>query len=169
MILIQKEIFSNEECDKILQYLKKDLVMWKSIDRKYTSETININENTEWIFLKLKKFFEENTEYKIIENKNLIHYHKYCENDWFGKHNDKLFNRVFGVGVLLNDSFMGGDFIFYNKTIETIKKVAGCSYIFDVNIEHEVLPILDSERHSLLWFLEEKNIDRSYFKKTTLI
>jgi hypothetical protein len=169
MFLIQKEIFSIKECDEILQYLKKDLVNWKSTSRKYTSEIIETNKNTEWIFLKLKTFFEENTVYKIVENKNIIHYHRYVEHDWFGKHNDSLFNRIFGVGVLLNDSFEGGDFIFYNDTTETIKKNTGCCYIFDVNIEHEILPVLNGERHSLLWFLEDKNINRNNFKKTTLI
>ena len=47
--------------------------------------------------------------YKIFINifklKPYIHFHKYISGDWFGRHNDIRGDRIYAVGVLLNDKF----------------------------------------------------------------
>ena len=113
---------------------------------------------TNWLFDKLKKFVETETNIQIQTIKKTIHFHKFTKDDWFGKHNDNRDNRVYAVGVLLNDNFDGGDFKLYNPIEQTLNKVVGNTYLFDVRIEHEITPILDGERFSLLWFLQKENI-----------
>ena len=84
--------------------------------------------------------------------------HKFTKGDWFGKHNDIRDNRLYAVGVLLNDNFEGGNFTLYNPNEIILNKIIGNTYIFDVGIEHEIAPILEGERYSLLWFLQNEHI-----------
>lgn len=158
MILKQKQIFSKNECDLIISYVDSNFKNWNKIDRQYNSCSIDYNETNKWIFDKLKDFFEIETDIKISKIKKQIHFHKFTKGDWFGKHNDNRDRRLYGVGVLLNDNFIGGDFKFYNLEEYTLDKIVGNSYIFDVNIEHEISKILDGERYSLLWFLQNTDI-----------
>lgn len=157
-LLNQKILFSREECESIILYNDAHITNWKMNDRKYNSQPINHSLETNWLFHKLKKFVEENTDIKIKTIKETIHFHKFTKDDWFGKHNDDRDNRIYAVGVLLNDNFEGGDFKLYNPIEQTLNKVVGNTYLFDVRIEHEITPILNGERFSLLWFLQKENI-----------
>lgn len=158
MLLKEKILFSKEECESIILYNDTHITNWKMGDRKYNSQPINYSLETKWLFDKLKNFVESETNIKIRTINTIIHFHKFIKGDWFGKHNDIRNNRVYAVGVLLNDSFDGGDFKLYNPIEQTLNKVIGNTYLFDVRIEHEITPILDSERFSLLWFLQKENI-----------
>ena len=158
MLIKQKQLFSKEECDLIINLYKINFQNWNKLDRSYNSYTIQYNETTNWIFDKLKYFFESETNIKIIQNKAQIHFHKFIKNDWFGKHNDARDDRVYAVGVLLNDDFNGGDFKMYNPNEIILNKIIGNTYLFDVKIEHEITEILKGERYSLLWFLQNKHI-----------
>ena len=160
-MVIQNVIFSKEECDSIINLNKNNLQNWKKNDRDYESLSIFYNENTNWIFEKLKYFFEKQSGHTIINLKKEIHFHKYNQNDWFGKHNDNLNKRIFSVGVLLNENFDGGDFKLYDKTEIILDKKIGNSYIFNVDITHEILPITSGTRYSLIWFLQSDNIQIS--------
>ena len=157
-MITQKVLFNEIECEKIMNLKKINIQNWVNNDRNYESQSIDFNNNTEWIFNRLKIFFEQFTDFKIIKNKNTIHYHNFKKGDWFGLHNDISENRLFGVGVLLNNKFIGGDFKFYDENEITIDKKIGNSYIFDVKINHEILPIISGNRFSLLWFLEAQNL-----------
>jgi hypothetical protein len=128
-------------------------------DRKYNSQPINYSLETKWLFDKLKGFVEKETNIEIRTIKKTIHFHKFTKGDWFGKHNDIRDDRVFAVGVLLNDSFGGGDFKLYDVNETTINKQTGNTYIFDVKIDHEITPILNGERYSLLWFLQNEHLE----------
>jgi predicted 2-oxoglutarate/Fe(II)-dependent dioxygenase YbiX len=101
---------------------------------------------------------EKETNIKIGTIKKTIHFHKFTNGDWFGKHNDIRNNRVYAVGVLLNDDFEGGDFKLYNPNEYMLNKEMGNTYLFDVRIEHEITPILSGERYSLLWFLQSEHV-----------
>ena len=59
---------------------------------------------------------------------------------------------------MLNGNFDGGDFKLYNPNEYILNKKIGNTYIFDVRIDHEITPILDGERYSLLWFLQNEHI-----------
>ena len=158
MIIPQKIIFTKEECQSIIWDKTKKITNWDVSDRKYDSYSIDYNENTKWLFEKLKYFFESETGLKICKIKNQIHFHKFTKGDWFGKHNDIRNNRVYAIGVILNDNFEGGDFKLYNPNEIILNKVVGNTYLFDVRIDHEITPILNGERYSLLWFLQNEHI-----------
>jgi len=158
MILKEKILFSKEECNSIMLYNETDITNWIVGDRKYNSQPINYSLETKWLFDKLKELVEENTDIKIKKIKETIHFHKFTKDDWFGKHNDIRDNRLYAVGVLLNDEFEGGDFKLYNPNQIILDKVIGNTYLFDVRIDHEITPILEGERYSLLWFLENEHI-----------
>jgi hypothetical protein len=158
MIIRQRKIFTNEECQTIIFGGDKNIRDWDLNDRKYDSESIEFSEDTKWIFERLKDFFETETELEISKIKQQINLHKFKKGDWFGLHDDVRANRLYAVGVLLNDNFEGGDFNLYNPSVYTLNKVIGNSYIFDVRIKHEITPILDGDRHSLLWFLQNEHL-----------
>ena len=158
MILKQKILFSKEECQSILLYNETQITNWRKVDRKYNSQPINYSLETKWVFDKLKLFFETETNIQIQKIKNQLHFHKFTKGDWFGKHNDVRDNRLYAVGVLLNDDFSGGDFKLYNPNEIILNKIVGNTYLFDVRIDHEITPISDGKRYSLLWFLQNEHI-----------
>jgi len=158
MILKEKILFSKEECESILSYNETHITNWNWPDRKYNSQPINYSLECNWLFHKLKDFVETETEIEIRTIKKTIHFHKFTKGDWFGKHNDVKDNRLYAVGVLLNDEFDGGNFKLYNPNEIILNKVVGNTYLFDVRIAHEVTPILDGKRYSLLWFLQNEHI-----------
>jgi hypothetical protein len=158
MIIKESVLFSKEECQNMVNKNQLYETDWDDKDRKYHSQSITYSLDTKWLFDKLKKFFEEQTNIQIKKNKEVIHFHKFVKGDWFGKHNDVRDNRLYAVGVLLNEDFEGGDFKVYNQNEIILNKVTGNTYIFDVRIEHEITPILYGNRFSLLWFLENEHI-----------
>ena len=139
--IFEKLLFTPDECDKIISLQKVNFQTWKNVDRDYESSSIFFNEDTKWIFEKLKKFFEDETGYTMLKLKEEIHFHTFTKEDWFGVHDDARDSRLFSVGVLLNDDFEGGDFKLYNPHEILVKKIKGNSYIFNVDISHEVTPI----------------------------
>jgi hypothetical protein len=167
MLIKQKHLFSREECESIISRSnvehQKD---WSTNDRKYNSQAIDYSPETSWIFDKLKAFVEIQSDIEFRKIKKQIHFHIFKKGDWFGKHDDTRDTRVYAVGVLLNDNFEAGDFNLYNPSKIALDKVAGNAYIFDVRIKHEITPILEGERYSLLWFLQKENIK---FKTDKLI
>ena len=158
MILKEKILFSKEECESIMSFNDTHITNWGMRDRKYDSQSIEYSSETRWVFDKLKDFVERETNIQIRTIKKTIHFHKFTKGDWFGKHNDIRDNRLYAVGVLLNDDFEGGDFKLYNPNEIILDKVIGNTYLFDVRIDHEITPILEGERYSLLWFLENEHI-----------
>jgi len=158
MILKEKILFSKEECKSIISYNETHITNWRMGDRNYKSQPINYSLETNWLFDKLKDFVERETNIQIRTIKKTIHFHKFTKGDWFGKHNDVRDNRLYAVGVLLNDDFSGGDFKLYNPNEIILNKVIGNTYLFDVRIDHEITPILEGERYSLLWFLQNEHI-----------
>lgn len=158
MIIKQKILFNIDECNSIIDLTKSNLKNWELYDRTYHSLTIKNENNTEWIFNRLKLFFESEVGLKINKLKKEIHFHKFVKGDWFGKHSDNVNDRVYAVGVLLNNNFSGGDFKLYDINNTTLDKEIGNTYIFDVNIEHEITEIIQGERYSLLWFLQKEHL-----------
>ncbi|MBM4210527.1 MAG: hypothetical protein FJ187_08255 [Gammaproteobacteria bacterium] len=158
MLLKQKNLFSKEECDLIISLEKTDKKDWHFYDRKYESLAIIKTDTTEWIFNKLKNFFEDETGIKIISDKNLIHFHTFTKDDKFELHDDIRDDRVYSVGVCLNNDFDGGEFIVYNPLKINLNKEIGNTYIFDVRIKHQVRKVKEGVRYSLLWFLQKKHL-----------
>ena len=158
MLLKEKILFSKEECESIVWNVNQSIANFDMNNRKYHSQSINYSLENKWLFDKLKTFFEEQSNMKITKNKEVIHFHKFVKGNWFAKHNDVRDNRLYAVGVLLNDDFGGGDFKLYNPNEQTLNKIIGNTYLFDITIVHEITPILEGERYSLLWFLQNEHI-----------
>ena len=158
MILKEKILFSKEECESIISYNETHITNWRMGDRKYNSQPIIYSLETKWLFDKLTHFVETEINIRIKTIKKTIHLHKFTKGDWFRKHNDNRDNRLYAIGVLLNDNFEGGDFKLYNPNEIILNKIVGNAYIFDVRIEHEITQILKNKRYSLLWFLENEHI-----------
>jgi hypothetical protein len=157
-LLNQRLLFNKEECESIIWKSNQDIANFDMENRKYHSQPINYSLQNKWLFDKLKNFFEQETGLEIIKNKEEIHFHKFVKGNWFDKHNDVKNGRMYAIGLLLNDNFEGGDFKLYNPNEIILNKIIGNTYIFDVRIEHEITPILDGERFSLLWFLQNTNV-----------
>ena len=158
MLIKEIPLFNKKECDLIGNLIKTNPQHWNFKDRKYNSQPINYSLESKWLFDKLKDFVEKETNIEIRTIKKTIHFHKFSKGDWFGKHNDIRDGRIYAVGVLLNDNFEGGDFKLYNPNEIILNKVVGNTYIFDARIDHEIVPILEGERFSLLWFLQNEHI-----------
>lgn len=158
MLLKEKILFNKAECESVVWNVNKSIANFDMENRKYHSQPINYSLQNKWLFDKLKNFFEQETGLEIIKNKEEIHFHKFVKGNWFDKHNDVKNGRMYAIGLLLNDKFEGGDFKLYNPNEIILNKVIGNTYIFDVRIEHEITPILEGERFSLLWFLQNDNV-----------
>jgi Rps23 Pro-64 3,4-dihydroxylase Tpa1-like proline 4-hydroxylase len=165
-ILNQRVLFSKEECESIVWNANEMIANFNKEDRKYHSQPIKYSSNIDWLFDRLKKYFEQETSLQIVKNKEEIHFHKFVKGNWFDKHNDNKNRRLYAVGVLLNNDFKGGEFKLYNPNEILLDKVVGNTYIFDVRIEHEITQILSGERYSLLWFLQKEHIK---FKNKNLL
>lgn len=161
----QKILFTEEECKNIINLIKINPQKWESNDRLYESLLIEYDEKISWLFDKLKSFFEEATGIEMINLRKDIHYHVFKKNSYFGIHTDNFIDRIYSVGVLLNDNFVGGDFVLYEKDIIKLNKKIGNTYIFDVSVKHEIEKIIDGERYSIIWFVKNDNIKIKKWQK----
>ena len=166
----QKILFDNKECEDIINSIKTIEEKWNFKDnRSYISENIEYNKENKWIFDKLTEYFNSVLpETKITMINNPIHFHTYYQGDYFKKHNDSKYNRMYGIGVLLKDDFGGGNFVFTTKDKQStiIDKVKGNTYIFEVKIDHEIEEITSGIRQSILWFITIENL---YIRKNKLM
>jgi hypothetical protein len=161
----QKVLFTKDECKTIINLNKSKSQTWEHKNRLYNSLLIEYGNDTYWIFDRLKLFFEDTTKIQMINLNKDIHYHIFKKDNYFGLHSDDLSNRIYSVGVLLNDNFEGGDFILYDKNVLTLNKTIGNAYIFDVSIKHEITKIIDKERYSIIWFIKNDNIKIEKWQK----
>ena len=161
----QTVLFTKDECKTIINLNKSNSQSWEHRNRLYESLLIQYNSETMWLFDKLKLFFEDITEIKMPNLNKDIHYHIFKKDNYFGLHSDNLANRVYSMGVLLNDNFEGGDFILYDKDGVSLNKTIGNTYIFDVSIKHEITKIKDGERYSIIWFITNDNIKIEKWQK----
>jgi hypothetical protein len=143
----------------------------KNFTKSYDTFVIPRNEKTNWIFKKLRNWFEDKSGKKLLSCELSNHIYsdvfsiqKYIIGDKFDKHIDITNTypdnrRRFNLGVILNDNFEGGDYIlYYEKDKEHIfKKETGNSIGYDINYFHEVKEIKLGERWSLVYPLYEED------------
>ena len=113
-MILQKQIFSEDECNIIINNTEKlQMFEWQKSDRKYTSSQIYKSNETIWIFDKLKDYFEHETNNKLLNNIERIHFHKFTINDFMklsssGTPESKIINQIpiksiFFIGLNFND------------------------------------------------------------------
>lgn len=160
MRIYQTILFSKEECDYIINSQKENFQIWNNgRDRNYTSDSIYLNDENKYIFERLNDLVDKNTDAKILLIKNEAHFHTYGLNSYFSKHKDSKNRRVYSVGIILNDDFEGGELIIYDNNSEIIiENKTGNAFLFESKLEHEVRPIRNGIRYSLIYFLEMEHI-----------
>jgi hypothetical protein len=117
--------FTKEECNIIidlsleLEGTNRD-VNSKNIQRpseniSYTYYNIYKNKKVEWIFDRITDYLAHEKNIEVIKPFDIIHLHKYLVNDKFERHQDIAKNRKYAVGIILNDNYLGGDYILEMK------------------------------------------------------
>ena len=160
---IDKIKFSKFECNEIINYAESiTLNEWDRIVRKNNSYFIK--EISEFSICQkiFKEYINENlSKYKIDTFD--VHILKYINGDFFGRHMDKSKSTEFthdaitNINTRLNDDYIGGDF-YLNDLV--CNKPIGELYNYDSDVYHEVKPIINGIRYSLLCFLRFRNITK---------
>lgn len=156
-------MFSIQECNNIME-LSNTLTetVRDDSDRgiSYTFWSIGNNKTSRWIFDRFDRFLENEENLKVIKQLDAIHLFRYTEGNSFTRHSDTYYpKQTYNVGVNLTDDYKGGDFLLYKPDF-TIKKERGKLYSFLHTREHEVTPITEGERWSLIGFYFYDNIDK---------
>ncbi len=110
MLIQQKILFNKEECNSIIWNIDEKITNWDRKDRKYQSHSILYSDETKWIFVRLKDFFENETGIKIVNLKETIHFHKFSVGDWFDLHDDtnpEKENQEYVDSIKSNVSWLG--------------------------------------------------------------
>lgn len=170
-MLIQKKIFTESECDKIISltnYLKKiDDTYINNVKRVRSKFVCEKNENTDWIFDKLKSFFESESGYLVTEIEKSLSICLYEKNCFHGYHSDCKHQNVFGIGVILNDNFVGGEKYFYTSNVSKVKinTSIGNTFIYNINFFNEVSEVTHGHVYMIEFFIKQNHIDFSRNKK----
>ena len=174
IVFKQKILFTEEECELILKkYINRPIN--KSEDRdtmKYKSKDIDYNVD-KWILDRFINWVENELNIKIeISNSSTKEFEFYLQSykvgDLFNKHNDNAFNRVYACGLLLNNTFKGGEFIVYtpNDEMMPFNNTIGNCYLFEASLAHEVTEIVEGNRSVVLIFFRNSQIT---FKRNKLL
>jgi hypothetical protein len=172
VIFKQKILFTEQECDLILKkYIDVPVNKIEDTDTmKYKSKDINYNVD-KWILDRFTNWIENELSIKIELNdpKEFEFYlQSYKKGDLFVKHVDNVYNRVYACGLLLNDTFKGGEFIAYTPSDERMvfNNTIGNCYLFEANLFHEVTEIIEGTRSVVLIFFRNSQIT---FKRSKLV
>jgi Rps23 Pro-64 3,4-dihydroxylase Tpa1-like proline 4-hydroxylase len=170
--MTQKVLFTKEECNLILkQYINKPINETENNNNMSYSAKFMTYENNAWILNRIIEWVENELSIKIDWNGGKMkefYLQSYKKGDKFKKHNDNKHNRVYGAGLLLNDNFLGGEFIVdINKNSSiTFNNIAGNCYLFESCLYHEVKEITKGNRNIILIFFGETQL---LFKRKILI
>lgn len=165
------QLITNDELEYI-DTLSDKVLSVKKNDRQYSVYTLN--EYDKNIFLKkILNWIESIAKIKFNSYDSNL-YDSYLINydvgNFFSKHKDSdyLKNgnvRKFVVGFHLYCDYTGGDFVLYDGDIKTnILNKPGYVYLFNSNVEHEVLPIETGVRKSIVMFINENHITSNKIK-----
>ena len=172
IVFKQKILFTEEECDLILKkYSNKPINERQHSDtKKYQSKNIDYNVDN-WILDRFANWFENELNIKIeINNPKELEFYlqSYKAGDLFNKHNDNVYTRVYACGLLLNNTFKGGEFIVYtpNDEMMPFNNTIGNCYLFEASLAHEVTEIVEGNRSVVLIFFRNSQIK---FKRNKLL
>jgi hypothetical protein len=173
----QEVIFTKEECDTIISYSKiytesihyhtnvyGDNITTIDTDNKlvnlnghysYNLYVIPNNTHTNWIFNKLQKWFSSRTNIEFKQDVKKFTLHRYSIGDEFKKHIDATINfkdRRYNIGVQLNDDYVGGEYICWDKINLPIKILnhIGNASVYHASVPHQINKIINGNRWSLV-------------------
>jgi hypothetical protein len=188
-MIYQEKIFTEDECNKIIDFSKiynanpslrkaepnidfktnrVDSVIYKNgekLGKRFFAHDILRNENTEWLFEKLFKWFENVSNILLSPNtkKQNISLLKYETGDFFTKHTDIYKNfewRRWTLNIQLDNKYDGGDYIIYleNGEMITLSKEPGTAIAYWSGYEHEIKEITNGIRYSIVTSLSKNMI-----------
>lgn len=148
---------------KFLEENFKNFELIKRKDRAYYS--INIEDASVFpIIQKILIWIEQTLNIKFISYNSFkkLMFHKFIKNHFFSNHSDNTHisptqNRKFAVGFHINDDYIGGEYVLTDIN-HTINNTPGFVYIFDSYMKHEVKPVLEGERKSIIFFINYEDI-----------
>ena len=169
-IFKQKILFTKNECEKILESYKEFPISGKQIEKdiSYSYKDMN-NEKDLWILLRLIEWIENEIDVKIDwfnSKRKEFYLQLYKVGDKFGIHDDSAHDRIYGAGILLNEDFIGGEFMLESSKNkwETFEKIVGNCYLFESVLPHEVKEITEGNRHIILVFFKKNQVKSNKLK-----
>lgn len=179
-MIYQDVIFTNEECDTIINYknkyhtflvtpewsvLKDTRTVYhkseKNWIKKYNVWDIPINEETFWFYDRIYSWFIDVSGVKIdkdiyFNSEGAAHkLHEYQVGDKFDLHidrNEENLDRIWNLGIQLNSDYVGGDYICYSRNNESINisKKNGNVVAYTSDTLHEIKEITNGVRYSMV-------------------
>ena len=165
----QKGEIPDEMCDCIVNNIDDTLYEKGTTgnNNKLLARNVNIQFiNSTWINALLCGYIRYanslNFHYNLSDDdKELAQISKYSVGEFYGEHrdfgtNDDSITRKLSLTVQLSDedSYEGGDLIFYNGSIkDKAPRGKGSVIVFDSRLFHEITPIIKGTRYSLVkWY-----------------
>jgi predicted 2-oxoglutarate/Fe(II)-dependent dioxygenase YbiX len=118
----------------------------------------------DWLYQIVKRSFLKHNIEIIADVLREVQIIKYDVGDYILKHQDTTgygltgtkIDRYYVLNIILNDTFEGGDFVYYdiNNNPITLEKKAGTGMIFKTNVFHQVNPITEGVRYSFCVFIQ---------------
>jgi hypothetical protein len=163
-MLIQSILFTKDECESIINLKNKypllgDNGRWDEFDNfRYKFYALEYLTDIDWIIKRMCDFFEDEMKLHIYTRPTKLNLHHFTVGDEFGKHIDTG-NPIkeWNVGIVLNEDFIGGDYIIYDVDDNpiVINKKVGNVCIFQSQIPHQVTPLIKGERWSIAMFIHK--------------
>ena len=161
----QKVLFTEEECEHIIKTyssLPSDGSIKKS-SSSYEWRTLSKSKD-EWILDRFIDWISTEIGCEIVwdanRNSDEFYFQTYKKGDKFEKHTDSSYDRVYTIGLLLNNKFKGGNFLVDVTPDNSVlfKNVIGNCYIIESMLKHELEEITEGERHIVLVFIKNSQI-----------
>ena len=161
----QKILFTTDECNSIIESYSNLPADGHFSNKISTYDWIDLNKNdNRWILNRFIEWIEGEVNCKIKWDDNIdkdeFYFQTYNTGYKFGKHTDSIHNRIYTVGLLLNDSFRGGDFLVKTSfdNYELFENKIGNCYIIESMLEHELTEITEGTRNIILVFFKKSQV-----------
>jgi hypothetical protein len=161
-----ERVFTQEECDEIISFNEiyvRDFHTNNSEEKQHTilykANMLPKNPKTNFVYKKLFDFFERVSSFSLYRYPTEVYLMKYEAGDRFVKHVDFKYNRVFSLGIQLNQAYVGGNYKAYMNNQEyIIDKTPGTTYCMEVSTLHEIEEITEGVRYSLVTFVHSSDL-----------
>jgi predicted 2-oxoglutarate/Fe(II)-dependent dioxygenase YbiX len=162
------QLITNEEILKINE-LSAYVEEFQKYDRKFSSYKLT-NEDKDIFLKKILIWIENHLKIKLNSYNNNLYdtfLINYNTGDFFLKHKDDTFMQVKGstrkyvCGFHLNNDYIGGEYCLYdsNETHTIIENKIGYPYIFESKMYHEVKPVIEGTRKSIVIHIDKECLE----------
>ena len=171
-MIYQSLLFSKDECNRIIEYHKTyqttddyfsgtDFILnnnhIKFGTTSYDVFVIRRDDNTSWLFNKILNWFIDVSgilfDDIIVPDSCTLHCYNVGES--FPLHvdlNSHFPNRLYNLGIQLNDDYMGGEYVCFNENGDEIvlSNQVGNSIAYHCKVPHEIRKITHGNRWSIV-------------------